>query len=174
MSEPFIGEIRMFAGNFAPNGWAFCDGRLLAIAENVALFSLLGTTYGGDGITTFALPDLRGRIPIHAGSGPGLSPQPLGLQAGTENVTLTVNQIPSHTHPVQCANKGGDQRSPIGALPAIDGAGVTAHYSDQAPDAAMKWPETTNTGGSQSHSNLQPFLCINFIMALFGIYPPRN
>ena len=109
MSEPFVGEIRMFAGNFAPRGWAFCDGQLLATSQNDALFSLLGTIYGGDGRTTFGLPDLRGRIPVHAGTGPGLSPRRLGAKAGAEKVTLTVNELPSHTHDLVASNQAGNQ-----------------------------------------------------------------
>lgn len=172
MSEPFVGEIRMFAGNFAPRGWAFCDGQLLAVSQNDALFSLLGTIYGGDGRTTFGLPDLRGRIPIHAGSGPGLSPRRLGGKAGAENVTLTVNQLPSHTHTPRGASTGTGQASPVGNLPGADRVAIYTTSQDR--------PETLQTGivskvgGSRSHTNLMPFLCINFIIALFGIYPSRH
>ena len=171
MSEPFVGEIRMFAGNFAPRNWAFCDGQLLAVSQNDALFSLLGTIYGGDGRTTFGLPDLRGRIPIHAGSGPGLSPRPLGQHQGTEAETVTVNQLPSHSHTVRASNAAASSTLPAGhALARPDknlfrASGTTANMAAQA---------VGNSGGSQSHSNVMPFLCVHFIIALYGIYPSRN
>ena len=171
MSEPFVGEIRMFAGNFAPRGWAFCDGQLLAVSQNDALFSLLGTIYGGDGRTTFGLPDLRGRIPIHAGSGPGLSPRKLGAKAGTEQETLTVNQLPGHAHTVRCANQDGNQTAPANHVWA---ANSTNQYSNGTPNTAMDAECLQTTGGGQSHSNLMPFLCVHFIIALFGIYPSRQ
>ena len=173
MSEPFVGEIRMFAGDFAPRGWAFCDGQLLAVSQNDALFSLLGTIYGGDGRTTFGLPDLRGRLPMHAGSGPGLSPRRLGAKAGAENVTLTVNQLPNHNHgPVGCTNDLGTVRSAENAIPAL----TTAEdiYGPGGDPTNMSSSAVTQVGGSRSHSNLMPFLCVNFIIALFGIYPSRN
>ncbi len=173
MSNPYVGEIRIFAGNFAPLDWALCDGRLMAISENTALFQLIGTTYGGDGETTFALPDLRGRLPVHQGNNQGNS-YVIGQIAGVETVTLTVAQIPAHTHQIQCSNKGGDQRSPVGAIPAGDAAGVTKLYSDQPPNAAMQWPQTTPTGGSQPHDNTQPFLCVDFIISLFGVFPTQS
>lgn len=177
MSEPFVGEVRMFAGNFAPRGWAFCDGQLLAVSQNDALFSLLGTIYGGDGRTTFGLPDLRGRIPIHAGSGPGLSPRRLGAKAGSENETLTVNQLPSHRHDWQATSASAANRSPVGSPNAFSYAQPinTMVFRDGTPTvAAMNTGMVSNTGGSRSHSNLQPFLCIHFIIALVGIYPSRN
>ena len=171
MSEPFVGEIRMFAGNFAPRGWAFCDGQLVAVSQNDALFSLLGTIYGGDGRTTFGLPDLRGRIPIHAGSGPGLSPRRLGAKAGSEKETLTVNQVPSHNH-AWGANDGTPQNtSPIGAMLSKPTANI---YETAAPDVNMATAMVQNTGGSRDHANLMPFLCVNFIISLFGIYPSRQ
>ncbi|MEM9553805.1 MAG: tail fiber protein [Acidobacteriota bacterium] len=172
MSEPFVGEVRMFAGNFAPRGWAFCDGQLLAVSQNDALFSLLGTIYGGDGRTTFGLPDLRGRVPIHAGSGPGLSPRRLGAKAGAENVTLTVNQLPSHTHAMQASNQLANNLDPVGRALAPTAFG-DVYTPDLAPEN-MNSQSITNVGGSRSHTNLQPFLCIHFIIALFGIYPSRN
>lgn len=172
MSEPFVGEVRMFAGNFAPRGWAFCDGQLLAVSQNDALFSLLGTIYGGDGRTTFGLPDLRGRIPIHAGSGPGLSPRRLGAKGGAENVTLTVNQMPSHTHPMQASTAIGVDSNPTGRLLAQSIS--TDLYTEDFSPANMNSASITNLGGSRSHTNLQPFLCINYIIALFGIYPSRQ
>lgn len=172
MSEPFVGEIRMFAGNFAPRGWAFCDGQLLAVSQNDALFSLLGTIYGGDGRTTFGLPDMRGRIPIHAGHGPGLSERRLGAKAGAENVTLTVNQLPSHTHPARASTAVGVEADPGGNVTAASTA-VNLYFSETA-DSNMRSDAITQSGGSRSHTNLQPFLCIHFIIALVGIYPSRH
>ncbi len=172
MSEPFVGEIRMFAGNFAPQGWAFCDGQLLAISENDALFSLLGTTYGGDGQTTFGLPDLRGRLPIHAGNGPGLSPRRLGSTGGSESVTLTTNQLPSHTHGATGSGASGTDPNPAGNF--LAGSTVVSPYVQETPDTPFAAAAITATGGSQSHMNLMPYLCVNFIIALFGIYPSRQ
>lgn len=171
MSEPFVGEIRMFAGNFAPRGWAFCDGQLLAVSQNDALFSLLGTIYGGDGRTTFGLPDMRGRIPIHAGSGPGLSPRRLGAKGGAEKVTLTVNQMPSHTHSWQATTAAAQNRSPGGNALA---SGTGDVFTTAGNLTNLKSSAISNIGGSRSHSNLQPFLCIHYIIALFGIYPSRH
>ncbi|REJ76581.1 MAG: phage tail protein [Acidobacteria bacterium] len=173
MSEPFVGEIRMFAGNFAPRGWAFCDGQLLAVSQNDALFSLLGTVYGGDGRTTFGLPDLRGRIPIHAGTGPGLSPRRLGAKAGEENVTLTVNQMPSHTHGWRASSGAATETSPSGAGYAQTSA-LDVYNDAPTSFAAMASDMIGNVGGSRSHTNLMPFLCVHFIIALFGIYPSRH
>jgi microcystin-dependent protein len=173
MSEPFVGEIRMFAGNFAPRGWAFCDGQLLAVSQNDALFSLLGTIYGGDGRTTFGLPDLRGRVPIHAGSGPGLSPRNLGAKGGAEAVTLTVNQLPSHNHgPLQASADPAASVNPVGKVLGVPTS--TDLYADDLSPVNMSPNAITNIGGSQSHTNLMPFLCIHFIIALFGIYPSRH
>ena len=172
MSEPFVGEIRMFAGNFAPRGWAFCDGQLLAVSQNDALFSLLGTIYGGDGRTTFGLPDLRGRIPLHAGNGPGLSQRRLGAKAGAETVTLTVNQIPNHTHPLNGTSANGDTVNPQNGLLATDLAEDT--YAEDFNSVNMSTSAISSLGGSRSHSNLMPTLCVNFIIALFGIYPSRS
>ncbi len=173
MSEPFVGEIRMFAGNFAPRGWAFCDGQLLAVSQNDALFSLLGTIYGGDGRTTFGLPDLRGRLPIHAGTGPGLSARRLGAKLGSEKETVTVNQLPSHRHQWQGTTATANAASPSGALLAQSQPDI---YIDNVDDGTVNYASSavTNVGGSQSHTNLMPFLCINFIIALFGIYPSRH
>ncbi len=172
MSEPFVGEVRMFAGNFAPRGWAFCDGQLLAVSQNDALFSLLGTIYGGDGRTTFGLPDLRGRIPIHAGSGPGLSPRRLGAKGGAEKVTLTVNQLPSHTHSERASNSPGTSSSP--ANNTLSNNLTAETFTTDISRVNMSSSAITNTGGSRSHTNLQPFLCVHFIIALVGIYPSRN
>ncbi len=174
MSEPFVGEIRMFAGNFAPRNWAFCDGQLLSIASNDALFSLLGTIYGGDGRTTFGLPDLRGRIPVHAGSGPGLTPRNLGSKGGQENVTLTLNQIPSHTHTLTGSSLAGQGGSPAGAVPAQSTVGVYVRNPNVAAIRPLNDASITSVGGSQAHTNLMPFQCVNFIIALFGIYPSRS
>lgn len=172
MSEPFVGEIRMFAGNFAPRGWAFCDGQLLAVSQNDALFSLLGTIYGGDGRTTFGLPDMRGRIPVHAGTGPGLSQRRLGAKGGAEKVTLTVNQLPSHRHDWRAYNGDAENRNPIGDACAKPTPDIYRETADAMGN--MKSTAITLTGGSRSHTNLMPFLCINYIIALFGIYPSRN
>lgn len=171
MSEPFVGEIRMFAGNFAPRGWAFCDGQLLAVSQNDALFSLLGTIYGGDGRTTFGLPDMRGRIPIHAGTGPGLAPRLLGAKGGAEKVTLTVNQLPSHSHTLRASTDIPADRSPTGM---VTGQTTTDIYIDDTPVVDMATDTITKVGGSQSHTNLMPYLCVHFIIALFGIYPSRH
>ncbi len=172
MSEPFVGEIRMFAGNFAPRGWAFCDGQLLAVSQNDALFSLLGTIYGGDGRTTFGLPDTRGRLPIHPGTGPGLSPRRLGAKGGAEKVTLMVHQLASHTHDFNANKADATGVAPAGKVVA---KGFNVNYlADAAQDTSMASNMIANTGGSQSHTNLMPALCVHFIIALFGIYPSRN
>lgn len=172
MSEPFIGEIRMFAGNFAPRSWAFCDGQLLAVSQNDALFSLLGTIYGGDGRTTFGLPDMRGRIPNHAGSGPGLSPRQLGQKFGSEQETLTTNQLPSHNHNMSVSTDAGSQSSSNGEYLASS-ANVRV-FRPAGPNTNLLGTSVANSGGSQAHNNVMPFLCVNFIIALFGIYPSRN
>jgi len=172
----------MFAGNFAPRGWAFCEGQLIAIAQNQALFSILGTTYGGDGRTTFGLPDLRGRAAIHQGSGPGLSTYSLGAKVGTENVTLTVNNLPAHTHPANMVAAPGDA-----TLNIADGNAL-AHatrplksespdiYNNAAPSIAMHTDTVSvgNTGGNQPTNVVQPVLAVNFIIALQGTFPSRN
>ena len=173
MSEPYVGEIRMFAGNFAPRGWAFCDGQLLAVSQNDALFSLYGTIYGGDGRTTFGLPDLRGRVPIHAGSGPGLSPRQLGSKGGQEQVTLIVDQLPSHNHdPVSASTAGTLSTNPLGNVYTQAAGDVYRDNLDALGNLDAN--AITHVGGSQSHTNIQPFLCVNFIVALFGIYPSRT
>ncbi|MCB0668781.1 MAG: phage tail protein [Saprospiraceae bacterium] len=173
MSEPFVGEIRMFGGNFAPRGWAFCDGQLLAVSQNDALFSLLGTIYGGDGETTFGLPDLRGRIPIHAGHGPGLSERRLGAKGGEEKVTLMVNQMPSHNHAWQVSNSTADNRSPADS-PYANTQNPDVYQDSEDNLAAFNNDMVSSAGGSHSHTNMMPFLCINFIVALVGIYPSRH
>ena len=170
--EPFIGEIIMFGGNFAPRGWAFCDGQLLPISENTALFSILGTTYGGDGRTTFGLPDLRGRVTIHPGTGSGLTPRLLGEMGGQERVTLTTDQIPAHNHEIKALKTEGDSSSPEGNFPAKSGQGDPDYNTDS--DATMNSNAIENTGGNQPHNNMPPFQSINFIIALQGIFPSRN
>ena len=175
--DPFVGEIKMFAGNFAPRGWALCDGQLLEIASYTALFSLLGTTYGGDGVTTFALPDLRGRFPMHPGTGMGLTPRALGEKGGTESVTLNVNQIPYHNHEtvLHAFASEGDSASPSGNVMAKSGQGDPDYYTN-TPDTTLRsgTVEVLPAGGSQPHTNMSPFQTVNFIIALQGIYPSRN
>ncbi len=167
---PFIGEIRMFAGTFAPAGWMFCDGQFLPISENETLFNLIGTTYGGDGQSTFALPDLRGRVPLHMGQGNGLSNRQLAENGGTEEVTLTTNQLALHTHPALCSSGGGSPSSDPanGTWAASD----VAIYSNAASTGFIGGGlPTTPAGGSQPHDNMIPFLCINYIISLFGVFP---
>ena len=173
MGEPYVGEIRMFGGNFPPNGWAFCDGSLLPISENETLFNLIGTTYGGDGQSTFALPNLQSRVPIHAGQGPGISQSyQLGEAAGVESVTLSQQQIPSHTHAFVVSTAVANSTTPNGQVLA------------QSTQRAIYFEATTTTnlaanalgaaGGSQPHENLAPYLCINFIISLFGVFPQQT
>ena len=173
--DAYIGEIRMFAGNFAPKGWALCDGQLLPISQNQALFALLGTTYGGDGQTTFALPDLRGRMPLHEGTGPGLTPRTLGESGGAEQVTLTLSQIPAHTHvaTVSADSTVGATDQPKGALPARN-ASATPQYGTQANVQMGNAVQVASAGGGQAHSIMSPFTAVNFIIALQGIFPSRN
>ena len=195
--EPFIGEIVMFGGNFAPRGWAFCDGQLLAISQNTALFSILGTTYGGDGRTTFALPDLRGRAPIGPRNGPGLSDYRLGQRGGVETVTLTINQMPSHNHLTQ-NNPATDQHiqlstdNAVNETPSSGDVPAVGNYADGLTTKKVKnfGPASNtvngqtisanaglnilNNGGSQPHTNVQPFLAVNYIIALVGTFPSRN
>ncbi|MBR9764905.1 MAG: phage tail protein [Rhodobacteraceae bacterium] len=172
MSEPYVGEIRMFAGNFAPKGWAYCDGQLLAVSQNDALFSLLGTTYGGDGRTTFGLPDMRGRIPLHLGSGPGLTTRREGSKAGGETVTLTIAEMPSHSHGLSANTSAATAESPSDHVLAA-GVGINM-YSGEPLNAPLAPGVIDHFGGSRSHSNLMPTLCVHFIIALFGIYPSRH
>lgn len=170
MAEPFTGEIRMFAGNFAPRGFALCDGQLLAVSQNDALFSLFGTIYGGDGRTTFGLPDLRGRLPIHLGTGPGLSPRQIGSRGGSETQGLTASELPSHSHPQQATTEDANTTNPSGALPA---KAASSTYTSPA-GGQVNMQLSGAAGGGQSHVNVQPFLCVNFIVALYGIYPSRQ
>lgn len=170
MSEPFVGEIRMFAGNFNPRGWAFCDGQLLAVAQNDALFSLLGTIYGGDGRTTFALPDLRGRLAIGESQGPGLSNRNMGASGGAEQVLLSQAQT-AHGHDLVASSNPGDQSHANGNV--LANTGGPNSYVASGATTPLGQP-TGNAGGSRPHSNIMPFLCINYIIALVGIYPSRN
>jgi microcystin-dependent protein len=167
MAQPYVGEIRMFAGNFAPAGWMFCDGQLLPISENETLFNLIGTTYGGDGQSTFALPDLRGRLPIHQGSG-----FILAETGGAETVTLTVQQIPAHSHPFLASN---DTANTLNAQNNVLSTTLTATpYIQIPPTSALAPQAAAATGGSQPHNNFQPYLCVNFIISLFGIFPSQT
>ena len=172
MSQPFIGEIRMFGGNFPPVGWAFCDGQLMAIADNDTLFNLIGTTYGGDGQTTFALPDLRGRIPIHMGQGPGFSNRILGELAGAETVTLTVQQIPIHNHVPLVLSSPGILANPQDAFPAAHRD--HASFAAVAPPGAAMKQQSSISGGSQPHDNMPPYAVVSFIISLFGIFPSQT
>ncbi len=166
MSQPYVGEIRMFAGNFAPAGWMFCEGQLLPISEYETLFNLIGTTYGGDGQSTFALPDLRGRLPIHQGNG-----FTLAETGGVETVTLTVSQIPAHSHPYLATTAFGNNVSPLSnVLGALTGAGSDYLFAGSGTNA-MWAGSISSTGGSQPHDNFQPYLCIDFIISLFGVFP---
>jgi microcystin-dependent protein len=166
MGTPYVGEIRMFAGNFAPAGWALCQGQILAISENDVLFALIGTTYGGDGQTTFALPDLQSRVPVHVG--PGFVQ---GQTAGVESVTLTTSQIPAHSHVPLCNSGAGTNASPQNDVWAALDSNI---YSDVAPSVIMAPSALGSTGGSQPHDNMVPFLVINFIISLFGVFPSQT
>jgi microcystin-dependent protein len=164
MAQPYVGEIRMFAGNFAPAGWMFCEGQLLPISEYETLFNLIGTTYGGDGQSTFALPDLRGRLPVHMGNS-----FTLAETGGAEEITLTVNQIPAHSHPLLCANTVGNDPNPQNNL--LAETLLVSMYQSGAPANPMAAGSVTSVGGSQPHTNFQPYLCVDFIISLFGIFP---
>lgn len=172
MAQPFIGEIRMFGGNFAPRGYMFCNGSLLAISQYSALFSLIGTTYGGNGTTTFALPDLRGRAPIHQGQGAGLSNRVIGQALGAESVTLLASQLPAHGHVQQASTNAVSSGSGPTAVPGT--ATLTSFYGNAAPQADMAASAVDVSGGSQPHNNMAPFQVINFIIAVEGVYPSRN
>jgi microcystin-dependent protein len=169
---PFVAEIRLFAGNFAPSGWMFCEGQLLPISENETLFQLIGTTYGGDGESTFALPDLRGRLPIHQGTGPGLATYTLGEAGGVEEATLTVNQIPTHTHPLTGTNDTATNTNPGGQVPARFSQANIDPYLEATPgNVNLAASAIAPVGGSQPHTNFQPYLCVDFIISLYGIFP---
>ena len=171
MSNPFIGEIRLFGGNFAPQGWAFCSGQLQAINDNTALFSLIGTTYGGDGQSTFALPDLRGRVPIHQGQGAGLSSRILGTTGGCESVTLTLAQMPVHSHQLNASAMAASAAAGPGGVLAT---ATTQIYGTGTPTTLMDAAEVTPVGSNQPYENMAPFQAVNFIIALLGIFPSRS
>lgn len=172
-SEPFLAEIYIGGMNFAPRGYAFCQGQILSIAQNTALFSLLGTTFGGNGQTTFALPDLRGRVPMGQGQGPGLSPRTLGEVGGSETVTLLSTQIPAHTHALNAVSEPGDASAPSGNYLANSGA-LDKEYKSTGTVVPMNAGAVGSAGGSQPHTNIQPFLVLNFCIAIEGIFPSRN
>ena len=164
MAQPYVGEIRMFAGNFAPAGWMFCEGQLLPISENETLFQLIGTTYGGDGQSTFALPDLRGRIPVHQGNG-----FILAETGGAEEITLTVNQIPAHSHPLLASGATATNANPTGNV--VGNQTLAQLYVEDVTSTNLSPNAVTSVGGSQPHTNFQPYLCVDFIISLFGIFP---
>jgi microcystin-dependent protein len=168
----FIGEIRMFAGNFAPAGWALCDGQTLPISENDALFQLIGTTYGGDGQNTFNLPNLQSRVPIHMGTGPDGTTYQIGEMAGTEQETLSVQQIPNHTHPFTASTAVTQDTNPTGST--VGQSTQATLYIDDVPNVNMAAAAIAPAGGSQPHENVQPFLCINYIISLFGVFPSQT
>jgi microcystin-dependent protein len=168
MAQPYVGEIRMFGGNFAPAGWMFCEGQLLPISENEILFNLIGTTYGGDGQSTFALPDLRGRIPIHQGNG-----FILAETGGVESVTLTVSQIPAHNHAYLGTETVADSAGPLGNIVAKSTT-VDLYIEGGSPNSTFSAQSVSSVGGNQPHTNFQPYLCVNFIISLFGIFPPPS
>jgi microcystin-dependent protein len=172
MSNPYVGEIRMFAGNFAPAGWALCDGRPMPISEHEVLFQLIGTTYGGDGQETFDLPNLQSRLPVHMGQGPGLQSYQLGEQAGVESVTLNTNQIPSHNHAFVASTAGGTANTPSGNV--VASPAVTKLYRLTAPSDALPANLVQPTGGSQPHDNLMPYIAITYIISLFGLFPSQT
>lgn len=180
--DPFVGQIMMFGGNFPPRGWALCNGQLLAISSNDALFSLLGTMYGGDGRTTFALPDLRGMSALGMGHGPGLSDRRIGARVGAETVTLSANEMPSHAHQLSATNTAANTSDPSGATIANENVVVERGaaaipvngYSNIAANAAMGSTSIANSGGSQAHVNMQPSIAMNYVIALQGVYPSRS
>jgi microcystin-dependent protein len=169
MAQPYVGEIRMFAGNFAPAGYLFCEGQLLPISENETLFSLIGTTYGGDGESTFALPDLRGRIPIHQGNG-----FVLAETGGAEEITLNLQQIPAHPHPLLGTGDIATTNAPQNNVVATSTGGTVFPYGTDQPTTTLHPSSIGPVGGSQPHTNFQPYLCVNFIISLYGIFPPPS
>jgi microcystin-dependent protein len=175
MADPFVAEIRIFPFNFAPKGWAWCNGQLLPLSQNTALFSLLGTTYGGDGKSNFALPDLQGRAPMHPGQGPGLSLHDLGETGGSETVSLLQSEIPAHSHAWQASNSDGISQSPAGNLLAVGVGGITMYAAPPPPGSLTPLADNAlaPAGGDQPHNNLQPYLTFNFSIALQGVFPPR-
>lgn len=173
MADPFVAEIRIFPFNFAPKGWAFCDGQLLPLSQNTALFSLLGTTYGGDGKSTFALPDLQGCAPMHQGQGPGLSVRDLGETGGTMTVSLLESEMPAHSHSLQASPDPGDLQSPLPSrVPARSHPGFA--YLQAAPNADLAPESLAPAGGDMPHNNMMPYLTLSFCIALQGVYPPRT
>jgi microcystin-dependent protein len=176
MATPFLAQIAVYGFNFAPRGWALCNGQLLPINQNQALFALVGTTYGGNGTTNFALPNLQGRAPMHPGNGPGLSPRTLGQSLGFENHTLTASEMPAHSHggsvasAMQASTASGNSGSPAGLFPAVT---PRPAYADSA-NGSLAAPIVSSSGGGQAHGNMQPYLCVNFCIALQGIFPSRN
>jgi microcystin-dependent protein len=177
MDDAYMGSIVLFAGNFEPRNWAYCDGRLLPIASYQALFSLLGTTYGGDGRTTFALPDLRGRVPISSGNGPGLTPRPLGSRAGQERVTLHDTEMPTHSHTASGtikAKEEADNGDPSNNFIAGNGSTIFGTTSDVQMNNNSVNVTVNSAGGSQAHENMPPYLALNYIICLQGLFPPRN
>ena len=172
MAQPFIGEIRMFAGNFAPAGWAFCDGQLMPISQNDAMFVLIGTTYGGDGESTFALPNLQSRVPMHFGTGPDGVTYQIAEAAGTESVTLTVQQIPVHNHALLGSTAAAQTGDPTNQV--VAQSVQVAYLIEADPELQFNNGAISPVGGSQPHENCQPFLCINYIISLFGLFPQQN
>ena len=174
MADPFVAEIRIFPFNFAPKGWAFCDGQLLPISQNTALFSLLGTTYGGDGKSNFALPDMQGNAPMHPGQGPGLSLHDLGETGGSQTVSLLESEIPSHSHSLNAVGGfNGTNNDPTNEVPAKGDAGLLP-YTPSGPSLIMAFQAIAPAGGDQPHNNMQPYLTLNFCIALQGVFPPRT
>uniref|UniRef100_B0SX68 Tail Collar domain protein n=1 Tax=Caulobacter sp. (strain K31) TaxID=366602 RepID=B0SX68_CAUSK len=179
MGQPYVGEIRIFGGNFPPSGWAFCDGQLMAISENDTLFNLIGTTYGGDGQETFGIPDLRGRAPVHQGTQAGTT-YVIGERAGVESVTLTANQMAQHTHPLMAASTAGSVGTPTGQtmLSSMGPTGISLNaylpYDPANEQVALTPASLTPVGGNQPHDNMQPYLGLNFIISLYGVFPSQN
>ena len=176
MADPFVAEIRIFPFNFAPKGWAFCDGQILPLSQNTALFSLLGTTYGGDGKSNFALPNLQGNAPMHPGQGPGLSLHDLGETGGSQTVTLLISEMPLHPHSLMCQSQDpADQPAPSPLRTFAASQNATAYAASNATPLVQMAPQAlTPTGGSQPHNNMQPYLTLNFCIALQGVFPPRT
>lgn len=173
MGQPYVGEIRMFAGSFPPVGWALCQGQLMSISENETLFNLIGTIYGGDGQSTFGIPDLQGKTPVHQGTLNGGSTYQIGEKAGVESVTLTVNQIPAHNHPMVASNNPGTQVNANGLI-ICSSPSIKYFIEDIPPDANLNAGVVSGVGGSQPHENMQPYLCISYIISLFGVFPTQN
>ena len=174
MADPFIGEIKLWSLKYAPMGWAYCNGQLLNVQQNPALFAVIGNVYGGDGQTNFALPNLQGRVPMHCGTGPGLTPRSIGQTGGETSVTLTLSQLTSHTHTVNAYTGGGDKGDPVNNVWAVEGRGKPAVYSTNGPDKQMNSQALVAAGGGQLHENQQPYLALNFCIALSGVFPSRG